>query len=60
MSLWDESSTLLNPQNASGYGPSVLGSGPLPREFGDGILAEGEKIEITRWIDPIHRRRKAR
>lgn len=40
-------SALLNPQTAWGSGHSMLGSESLPREFGDGIFAESEKIEIT-------------
>ena len=31
----------------------MLGSEPVPRAFGDGILAESERIEITGWIDPF-------
>jgi hypothetical protein len=44
---------LLNPQKASGLYHSMLGSEPLRREFGDGLLAESERIEITGWIDPF-------
>ena len=50
-----ETTALLNPQMASGSGNSMLGSEPLSREFGDGILAENEKVKITGWIDPLHR-----
>lgn len=42
----------MNPQNSSGLGLSLVGSGALPKEFRDEILVETERIEITRRIDP--------
>jgi len=50
---WVSSVALLNPQKAVGSVHSVLGSGALSGEFGDEILAEKVRIEITEWIDPI-------
>jgi len=60
MSVYPVLTALLNPQKASESGHSVLSSGALSRESGDGIVAESERLEVTGWIDPIHRQRRAR
>ena len=43
----------MNQQKAYGLGYSILGLGALSREFRNGILAKGLRIDITWWVDPI-------